>query len=238
MKGKKRKNSFRHFNDDGCDGTLSKDEVIRIMKSGSKTWLQQLEKAKKSDIDNYAYLIINTKNFREKYEYLLSLSPLNVLFYQDLIEDASEECFQSYVSLVYEDFCSKIKSVNLIHTKESEVWKQVGMKYRFSLVVSLLVKMKKEKFLKIILNNYVLTPEEENLLLECYLYYDDCSFLEWYFSYFVLYPETFDQLCNTSYSNLYNLYYKANNGSVPLKYRIRRWKNKISDVFDEIFFSL
>jgi len=75
------------------------------------------------------------------------------------------------------------------------------------------------------------------LMLSCYLYYEESSFLEWYFSYFVLYPETFDQLCSTSYSNLYDLYYKASNGSVPLKYRIRRWKNKIKDIFDEIFFS-
>ena len=235
MENKKRKKYPFRFEKKNDGNQLSKDEVIRYLKADNLTCLKQLQNTHKMYIDNYAYMIINNKKFAEKYECLLSLSPLNVLFYQDLVESATEECFESYFLLVKNAVSEKLKTVNLLQTSRAEVWKQVGNKYRFSLVVSFLIKMKKEKFLKIVLNDYVLTPEEECLLLECYRYYEDCRFLEWYFSHFTIYAETFDMLCYSPYDNMYKLYSRAN-GAIPFKYKIRRWKKKLGDVVDNFFF--
>lgn len=210
---------------------LSNDEIIRIMKSDSDVGLCKLKQAKKRDIDNYVHMIINTAYFAEKYEYLLSLYPLSDSFYRCLAGDANEKCFKNYICVVKRAIDKYCQSSGGLSVKKSEVWGDVGRKYQFSLVVSMLIERKREDLLNILLKYYNLTSEEECLLLGCYIFYEDSDFLKSYFSKYVLWPKAFDRLCCPSYNSLYKLYYEANHGKVPLKYRLIRWKRKLAQVF-------
>jgi len=208
----------------GRCGALSKDGVIRLMISDSCVDMHELENAKQSDIDKYAYMIINTENFGDKYAYLLSQFSLSLKFsfYQIFVRDADEKCFESYVLMVKEDVDSFYKSRERWGMKKADVWTIVGDGYRFSFVVSLLIEQKKENLLRILLKHYDLTSGQECLLLSSYVFYEDSDFLKSYFSKNVLWPATFNKLCDYSYNSLYKLYYEANHGKVPLKYRLIR----------------
>ena len=115
--------------------------------------------------------------------------------------------------------------------KKNRIWSRVGVHYRFSLVVSFLIKQKKERLLNILLKYYNLTPDEECLLLSCYAFYEDNVFLKNYFSKCVLWPEAYDKLCCSSYESLYEMYCEANNKKISFKYRLRRWWRRISYLF-------